>query len=163
MAITRRDPFQDLSSLHNRMNRLFQDFYGEMGRGPDQSLAASAFAPPVDVYEDEHKVILKLEAPGIKEEDLDVRVENNTVTVSGERKLEKEEKEENFQRIERRYGSFTRSFTLPNTVDPNTCKANYENGVLRIEFSKRPEAKAKQIKIGSGKVLTGGREKEKAA
>jgi HSP20 family protein len=159
MAITRWDPLQDLSSLHNRMNRLFQDFYGELGRGPEQSLTASAFAPPVDVYEDEHKVTLKLEAPGVREEDLDVRLENNMLTISGERKLENEEREENFQRIERRYGSFTRSFTLPNTVDPNTCNANYENGVLKLEFSKRPEAKAKQIKIGSGKVLPGAKEK----
>jgi HSP20 family protein len=161
MAITRWDPFQDLSSLHNRVNRLFQDFYGDLGRGSEQSLTASAFAPPVDVYEDENKITLKLEVPGIKEEDLDIRLENNTLTVTGERKLEKEEKQENFQRIERRYGSFSRSFTLPNTVDANTCNANYENGVLRIEFAKRQEAKAKQIKIGSGKVLKG--EKERAA
>src|SRR5437588_584731 len=98
-------------------------------------------------------VTLNLEIPGINQEDVDIRLENNTLTVRGERKFEKEEKEENFHRIERRYGSFARSFTLPNTLDPDSVQASYENGVLRIELAKRAEAKPKQIKVNvtSGK------------
>jgi HSP20 family protein len=106
--------------------------------------------PPVDIYEDEHKIVLKLEVPGIKESDLDIQLENNVLTVKGERKFEKEEKEENFHRVERRYGSFYRSFTIPNTVNPDSVKANYEAGVLRIELEKRAEAKPKQIKVAVG-------------
>ena len=104
--------------------------------------------PPVDIYEDEHKIVLKLEVPGTKQEDLDVRLENNTLTVRGERKFEKEEKEENFHRIERRYGTFYRAFTLPTTVDSENVKASYDSGVLKLELNKKAEAKPKQIKIG---------------
>jgi len=108
--------------------------------------------PAVDIYEDEHKLVLKLEVPGIKQNDLDVRVENQTLTVKGERKFESEEKEENFHRIERRFGSFARSFTLPVTVDTNAIGAKYENGVLSIQLAKKEAAKPKQVKveIGSG-------------
>lgn len=110
------------------------------------------FIPPVDVYEDEHTLVLKLEVPGIKQEDLDVRVENQTLTVKGERRFEKNEKEENFHRIERRYGTFARTFTLPQTVDTNAPKATYEQGVLTISLPKKEAAKPKQVKveIGSG-------------
>ena len=155
MAIlTRWDPIRELYSLQNRMNRLFEEQYGG---GKEDSLAAGAFVPPVDVYEDEHSVQLKLEVPGIDEKDLDVKVENNTLTVSGERKFEKEEKEENFRRVERRYGSFTRSFTLPNTVNTEDINAQYNNGVLTIKLAKRAEAKPKQIKVSvsSGKSIEG--------
>jgi HSP20 family protein len=147
--LTRWDPFRELYSLQNRMNRVFEEQYGG---GREDALTAGAFVPPVDVYEDEHSVQLKLEVPGIDEKDLDVKVENNTLTVTGERKFEKEEKEENFRRVERRYGSFTRSFTLPNTVN-----AQYNNGVLTIKLAKRAEAKPKQIKVnvGSQKTLEG--------
>ena len=148
MAITRWDPFRDVLALQNRMNSLFQDF--SRGQNEADTLAAAAFAPPVDVYEDEHKVVLKLEVPGMKQEDFDIRVENNTLTVSGERKFEKEEKEENFHRIERRYGSFYRAFTMPNSVNTENVKANYDAGVLKIELEKRAEAKPKQIKVGVG-------------
>ena len=121
------------------------------------SLTAGAFVPPVDIYEDEHSIQLKLEVPGIDEKDLDVKVENNTLTIAGERKFEKEEKEENFRRVERRYGSFTRSFTLPNTVNTDDINAQYDNGVLTIKLAKRAEAKPKQIKVnvGSQKTLEG--------
>jgi len=112
-VLTRWDPYRELSALQNRLGRLFEAQYGG---GREESLTTGAFVPAVDVYEDEHSIQLKLEVPGIDEKDLDIRVENNVLSVSGERKLEKEEKEENFQRVERRYGSFTRSFTLPNTV-----------------------------------------------
>jgi HSP20 family protein len=150
MAITRWDPFRDVLTLQNRMNSLFQEF-GRQGEGNDM-LTTASFVPPVDIYEDEHRIVLKLEVPGMKESDLDIQLENNVLTVKGERKFEKEEKEENFHRIERRYGSFYRSFTVPNTVNPEGVKANYEAGVLRLELEKRAEAKPKQIKvqIGSG-------------
>ena len=144
MVITRWDPFRELSTLQNRVNSLFQD-YGRPSQ--DELTASGSFVPAVDVYEDEHKVTLKLEVPGVKQDDLDVQVENNTLTIRGERKFEKEEKEENFQRIERRYGSFSRSFTLPNTIDTDSVNANYENGVLKVELAKREEAKPKQIKV----------------
>ena len=103
--------------------------------------------PPVDVYEDAQKLVLKLEVPGIEEKDLDVRVENNTLTVKGERRFEQEEKEENFHRIERRYGSFYRAFTLPSTVDTEHVQANYNAGVLKLELKKKAEAQPKQIKV----------------
>jgi HSP20 family protein len=128
-VLTRWDPFREFSTLQDRMNRLFQQSYGDR----EEALTTSTFAPAVDVYEDEHNVTLKIEVPGIDEKDIDVRIENNTLTVHGERKFEKEEKEENYRRIERQYGSFTRSFTLPNTVDPNNVQANYEKGVLKIK------------------------------
>ena len=143
--ITRWDPFRDMASLQNRLNQIFADY----GRGTDE-LSTTGFVPPVDIYEDEHNVTLKLEVPGIEEKDLDVRVENNTLTVRGERKFEREEKEENFHRIERRYGSFSRSFTLPNTVDSEKVEADYVNGVLQIRLAKKAEAKPKQIKVSVG-------------
>ena len=145
--LTRWDPFRELSALQNRMSRLFEDQYGS---GREESLTARGFVPPVDVYEDEHSIQLKLEVPGIDQKDLDVKVENNVLTVSGERKFEKEEKEENFRRVERRYGSFTRSFTLPNTVNSEDVSADYNNGVLKIRLGKRAEAKPKQIKVNIG-------------
>ncbi len=156
MAITRWDPFRDVLALQNRMNSLFQEY--NRGQGEGDALTTAAFVPPVDIYEDEHKIVLKLEAPGMKESDLDIQMENNVLTVRGERKFEKEEKEENFHRIERRYGSFYRSFTVPNTVNPESVKANYEAGVLKLELEKRPEAKPKQIKVQVGKgAIEGGR------
>jgi HSP20 family protein len=148
MAITRWDPFRDVLALQNRMNSLFQDF--ARGQGEADAFTTASFVPPVDIYEDEHKVVLKLEVPGMKQDDFDIQVENHTLTIRGERKFEKEEKEENFHRIERRYGSFFRSFTVPNTVNTESVQASYDAGVLRIELEKRPEAKPKQIKVGVG-------------
>ena len=149
-TLTRWDPFRELAGLQDRMNRLFQDSYA----GREEDLTTSGFAPPVDIYEDEHNLTLKLEVPGIEEKDIDIRMENNVLTVRGERKLEKEEKEENFHRVERRYGSFVRAFTLPNTLDPDSVKANYDKGVLKVTFAKKAEAKPKQIKIGVGSEKT---------
>ncbi len=138
--ITRIDPFRELANL-------FENFAEAGGK---EQLSAGSFVPPVDVYEDEHNLVLKLEVPGVNEEDLDVQVENNTLTVKGERKFEKEEKEENFHRIERRYGTFLRTFRLPNTVDSEKVEANYDKGILKISLAKRAEAKPKQIKVGAG-------------
>jgi HSP20 family protein len=145
MAITRWDPFREVVALQNRVSNLFR----EMNEG-DSPLTTASFVPAVDIYEDARKVVLKLEVPGIEEKDLDIRVENNTLTVKGERKFEKEEKEENFHRIERRYGTFYRAFTLPSTVDTEHVQANYQNGILKLELSKKPEAQPRQIKVNVG-------------
>jgi HSP20 family protein len=148
--ITRWDPFREMATLQDRMNRLFQDF----GRGNEELMTAGSFVPPVDIYEDEHSITVKMEIPGINQDDLDIRLENSTLTVRGERKFEKEEKEEIFQRIERRYGIFSRSFTLPNTVDTENVDASYEQGILRLRLAKRAEARPKQIKVNfTGKTL----------
>ena len=161
--IVRWDPFRELGQLQDRMNRLFQDSWSGSVRGED-NLMSTSFVPPVDIYEDEHDIRVKMEVPGIDQNDIDIRVENNTLTVKGERKFDKDEKEENFHRVERRYGSFVRSFTLPNTVDAENVQANYHNGVLYISLPKKAEAKPKQIKVSAGepqnKTLTG---KSKAA
>ena len=141
--ITRFDPFGDLAGF-------FESFADVSGGTPKDKLAFGSFAPAVDVYEDEHNLMLKLEIPGVNEEDLNVSVGSNTLTVSGERKLEKEEKEENFHRIERRYGAFTRTFRLPNTVDTEKVDAGYDKGILKITLAKKAEAKPKQIKVGAG-------------
>ena len=151
-VITRWDPFREFTTLQDRMNRLFRDSFPE---GREEALTTGSFAPLVDVYEDEHSVTLKIEVPGIEEKDIDIRVENSTLTVQGERRFDKEEKEENFRRVERHYGSFTRSFTLPNTVDPENIDANYDKGILKIRLAKKAEAKPKQIKIKVGKALEG--------
>ena len=142
-VVTRWNPYRELNSLQNHMNRLFNAQFG----GSDESLTTGAFVPPVDVYEDEHGIQLKLEVPGISENDLDIRVENNRLTVSGERRFEQEQKEENFHRVERRYGSFYRAFTVPNTIDPESVKAEYDAGILHLELQKKPESKPKQIKV----------------
>lgn len=159
MAITRWDPFRDVLSLQNRMNSLFQDY--SRGQGEGDTMTTANFVPPVDVYEDEHKVVLKLEVPGIKQEDLSIQIENNTLSIKGERKFEQEEKEENFQRIERRYGSFYRAFTLPTTVDSENIQASYDAGILKVELLKRAETKPKQIKVSVGNST--GAEKQSSA
>ncbi len=142
MAITRWDPFREVVALQNRVNSLFRD----LNEGED-AMATASFVPAVDIYEDAQKIMLKLEVPGIDEKDLDVRVEDHTLTVKGERKFESEEKEENFHRIERRYGSFYRAFTLPTTVETENVKASYNAGVLKLELAKKPEAQPRQVKI----------------
>jgi HSP20 family protein len=147
-VLTRFQPFREFSTLQDRINRVFRESYAPAG--PDESLTTSSFAPAVDVYEDEHNVTLKIEVPGIDEKDIDVRLENNTLTVHGERKIEKEEKEENYRRVERQYGSFTRTFNLPTTVDSEKVSATYDKGVLKIALPKKAEAKPKQIKIDVG-------------
>jgi HSP20 family protein len=146
MTITRWETYRDVLALQNRMNSLFQDF-SRANSGESEQVATAGFVPPVDIYEDEHKLVLKLEIPGVRQEDLDVRMENNTLSIKGERGFESEGKEENFHRVERRYGSFYRAFTVPNTIDANSIKAEYDAGVLRLELPKRPESKPKQIKV----------------
>src|ERR1700722_9868028 len=142
--LTRSESFRDLAVMQDRMNRMNR-FIREYGaEGPEEALTTTNFAPPVDIYEDEHTITLKLEVPGIDEKAINVHIENNTLTVQGERKIENEEKEENFRRIERQYGSFTRSFTLPSSVDPAQVTAHYDQGMLKISLPKKAEAKPKQ-------------------
>jgi HSP20 family protein len=147
-----RSPLDGVAVLQNRLNSIFNDFASSNGDLQNESLGAGNFIPPVDIYEDANRLVLKLEVPGISQEDLQINLENQTLTVKGERKLVKDEKEENFHRIERRYGSFVRSFTLPATIETDSAQANYENGVLSITLQKKEAAKPKQLKIeiGSG-------------
>jgi HSP20 family protein len=146
MAIVRWDPFREVVSLQSRLNSLFQD-YGR-GQSEGEALSPASFAPPVDIYEDDQKLVLKLEVPGVKEDELDIQVEGRTLTVRGERKFSSEENQENFHRVEHRYGTFARSFTLPNMVDAESVKATYDAGVLEVSLAKKAEAKPRQIKIG---------------
>ena len=151
MTITRFTPFrgsslEDVAVLQNRLNSIFHDFARPVS-ADSESLVAGNFVPAVDIYEDPQQLVLKLEVPGIHLGDLDIRVENQRLTVKGERKFESEGKQENFHRIERRFGSFVRSFTLPQTVDTDSVSASCENGVLCIRIAKKAEAKPKQIKV----------------
>lgn len=165
MAITRWDPFRELATLQGQMNRLFQEVSPNRNTSGDEFMTTGTFIPPVDIYEDEQNITLKLEVPGINENDIDVRVQDSTLVVRGERKFENEEKEENFHRIERSYGSFQRSFTLPQTVDTNNVTAEYNSGVLKIRLAKRAEAKPKQVKVNvvsgaaTGKTIEAGKGK----
>jgi HSP20 family protein len=167
--IIRRNPFGELTTLQDRINQLWSQplgLFGPFGRfasGFEQSLAAANFIPAVDIYEDEHNVTLTAELPGIDEKDVEISLENGVLTISGERKMEHEEKQDNFQRIERSYGRFSRSFTLPPTVDPENVKAEFNNGVLRVTLGKREEAKPKQIRIESGKAQAAQAKPGKAA
>jgi HSP20 family protein len=145
MAIIRWDPFREVMTSQNNTNPLFS-LFRNMSEA-ELPLSAGSFVPAVDIYEDKDKLVLKLEVPGIDEKDLDVQIENNTLTVKGERKFEKEEKEENFHRIERSYGSFYRTFTLPSTVETDKISAKYTAGVLKLELKKKAEAQPKQIKV----------------
>jgi HSP20 family protein len=145
--------FSAMQERMNRMNRVFRE--SNSPEGPEEALTTTTLAPPVDIYEDGHNIVLKIDVPGIDEKDIDVSIQNSTLTVHGERKIEKEEKEENFRRVERQYGSFTRSFTLPSSVDPEQVTAHCDKGVLKINLAKRVEAKPTQIKvnIGGGKTV----------
>lgn len=142
-SITRFDPFRNLSSLQEQVNRLFES--GMQSRGDNSAL--TSWAPAVDIYETENELVLKADLPAINDKDLDIRVENNMLTIRGERKFESEVKEDNYLRIERTYGSFSRSFGLPSTVNTEAIKAEYKNGVLTVEMPKRAESKPKQVKI----------------
>jgi HSP20 family protein len=145
------ESLRELSAMQDRMNRMNRVFRGSHSpEGPEEALTTTTLAPPVDIYEDEHNIILKIEVPGIDEKDIDVSIQNNTLTVRGERKIEKDEKEENFHRVERQYGSFTRSFTLPSSVDPGQVSAHCDKGVLKISLAKKAEAKPTQIKVNIG-------------
>jgi HSP20 family protein len=145
-TLTRWEPFRGVPSLQDQVNRLFNDVFER--RGEESSL--TAWAPSVDIYETEHELIVKADLPDVDPKDLDIRVENNVLTIRGERKFEKKVDEENYLRVERAYGSFARSFTLANTVNSEAIKADYQNGVLTLSIPKKEEAKPKQIKVNVG-------------
>lgn len=146
MAITKWDPFRDLMVLRDRMNRLFEDLVSSP-RFEDSELIQSTWSPAVDIYETENELVLTAELPGVDEKDVEIKIEDNTLTLKGERKFEKETKEENYHRIERAYGSFFRSFSLPNYIDQEKISAEYENGLLRIHMPKKAEVKPRKVKI----------------
>jgi HSP20 family protein len=143
--MVRFDPFRDIAVLQDRMNRLFNETYAP--RQSDDLMSRGTWTPAVDIYEVEGALVIKAELPDMRREDIDVSVENNTLTIKGERKLDSEIKQENFHRVERAYGSFVRSFSLPNTVDSSKIGAEYKNGVLTVKLPVREEAKARQIQI----------------
>jgi HSP20 family protein len=145
-----RTPLDSVAVLQNRLNSIFNDFASPNGELQQETLSTGNFVPPVDIYEDGQRLELRLEVPGIAQEDLQINLENQTLTVRGERKFAREEQEQNYHRIERRYGSFVRSFTLPSTIDTETVKANCENGVLTVSLQKKEAAKPKQVKIEIG-------------
>jgi HSP20 family protein len=145
MTITRYDPFRDLKNLQEEVNRLFT---GNAGRSfDDEGIARGAWHPSVDIYENKEQIVLEAELPGMAREDFDLSIENNVITLRGERRFEKKEDTDNYHRVERAYGSFTRSFTLPNTVSGEGATADYRNGVLRVSIPKREETKARRIEI----------------
>ncbi|PYU05325.1 MAG: molecular chaperone [Acidobacteria bacterium] len=144
-TLDRWEPFRG-NSPEAQMNRLFSDFFGRAFQ--EQNL--TTWAPAVDIYEGEHELVVKADLPDVKPEDLDIRVENNILTIRGERKFEKKADEKNYLRVERAYGSFARSFSLANTVNTEAIKADYRDGVLTLSIPKREEAKPKQIKVNVG-------------
>jgi len=146
MAIVRWDPFRELQSMQDRMNRIFGDVYAR--RGDDDVMARGDWMPLVDIYEnDRHELLIKAEMPGMKREDIDIKVENNTLTIRGERRRESEVREEQYHRVERSYGSFSRSFSLPSTIDSEKVSAEYKDGVLTILLPTREEAKPRQVAV----------------
>jgi HSP20 family protein len=132
-------------TLREKMNRLFEDVF--TGQSEGKELAASTWAPAVDIFETENDLVMTAEVPGIDEKDIEIKIEDNTLILKGARKFEKETKEENYHRIERSYGSFYRAFTLPNSIDPEKIQAEHENGVLKITMPKRTELKPRKVKI----------------
>jgi HSP20 family protein len=147
MPIVRWEPFRDLFSLQERMNRLFEESARGLGRGQEEDWSVGAWAPVVDIFEQGNDLVLKAELPGVDPRNVDIRIENNVLMLSGERKADSEVKRESYHRVERSYGTFTRSFTLPSTVDTANVKADYKDGVLKIVLPKREEAKPKQVQI----------------
>jgi HSP20 family protein len=143
-TVTRWDQSRGLTSLQDQVIRLFEDNSARERLG---NADLATWAPPVDIYETENELVLKADLPDFEEKDIDVRVENNLVTIRGERKFEKDVNEDNYLRVERTYGPFTRSFSLPNTVSSESIRAEYRNGVLTLHLTKREESKPKQIKI----------------
>ena len=139
-------PFRGVNTLQDQINRLFSDAFDRN----DGESNLSAWAPAVDISENEHELVVKADLPGIDPKELDIRVENNVLTIRGERKFEKKVEQDNYLRVERTYGSFSRSFALANTVNPEGIKADYQNGVLNLVVPKREEAKPKQIKVNVG-------------
>ena len=149
MPIVRWAPFRELSTMQERVNKLFDDVIRSPYRS-DEGFAMSAWSPAVDIYETDKEIVLKAELPEMQEKDIDIKVEDNNLIISGERRMEKEVKEENYHRVERSYGKFLRSFSLPSNVDSQKISARFANGLLTIEMPKREETKPKSIKVQVG-------------
>lgn len=147
MSIIKYDPFRELRSLQDEMNRLFLTNFS---RGEESDLMRGAWSPQVDIFENQDQIVLEAELAGMKPENVEISIENNVLTLHGERKFEKKDEGDNFHRVERSYGSFTRSFTLPPTVQSENANAEFENGVLRLTLAKREEAKPRRIEIKAG-------------
>ena len=147
-TLTRFEPFSVAGNLQDQINRVFNDV---LGRSSEES-NLTTWAPAVDIFETEHELVVKADLPDIDLKDLDIRIENNILTIRGERKFEKKVDQDNYLRVERAYGSFARSFSLANTVNTEAIKADYQNGVLTLSIPKREEAKPKQIKVNVGTV-----------
>jgi len=145
-TITRWDPFRDLVSLQERMNRLFEDSLSR-SKTTDQEMAMGAWTPAVDIFETPELVVMRADLPGVDLKDIDVRIENNMLTLRGERKFLKEAKEEDYHRIERSYGIFSRSFQLPGSIDQTKIAASHKDGVLEVHLPKREDTRPKQIKV----------------
>ena len=146
MATTRFDPFRSMASLQEEMNRLFGDLYAR--RGEDDVMRRGTWTPPVDIFDTgQHEIVVKAELPDMRREDIQITVDNNTLTIHGEKKMDPAVREEQFRRIERSYGPFSRSFALPPVVDPSRVTADYKAGVLTIRLPLREEAKPKQIQV----------------
>ena len=152
MNIVKYDPFRELFALQNEMNRLFTGAFPQ--RGSQEEIRHGAWNPSVDIYESKDQLILEAELPGMSREDVEVSIENNVITLKGERKFEKKAENDNYHRVERGYGSFTRSFTLPQTVTAEGATADFSNGVLRVSLPKREEIKARKIEITGEKAET---------
>jgi HSP20 family protein len=145
-VLTPWEPSRGSVTFREELNRLFNDAFGRSGEESN----LTSWAPAVDIFETEHELVVKADLPDIDPKDLDIRVENNILTIRGERKFEKKVDENNYLRVERAYGSFARSFSLANTVNAEAIKADYQNGVLTLSIPKREEAKPKQIKVNVG-------------
>jgi HSP20 family protein len=153
MAIVRWEPFRELLSTQDRFNQLFNQTFSQAFGPEGQELGSRTWAPAVDIFENDHNLVINAELPGVDPKDVEVRVENNTLFIKGDRRFEKDTKEGSYHRVERSYGSFARSFTLPNTVSAENAQAEYKDGILILKLAKREEAKPKTIKIevaGSG-------------
>jgi HSP20 family protein len=147
MAIIRWEPFRELLTTQDRFNQLFNQTLSQAFGSEGQELGSRTWAPAVDIYENDHNLVINAELPGVDPKDVEVRVENNTLFIRGERKFEKSTNEGNYHRVERSYGSFSRSFTLPSTVSAENAQAEYKDGILTLKLAKREEAKPKTIKI----------------
>jgi HSP20 family protein len=142
-TIAHLEPFRGISNLQNQFNRLFNESF----RNQAEESALTTWAPAVDIYETPNELVVKADLPDVNEKEIDVRVENNLLTIRGERNFEKSVSEENYLRVERTYGAFSRSFSLPNTVNAEAIGAEYKNGVLTVSLPKREESKPRQVKV----------------
>ncbi len=150
MNLIAYDPFRELRSLQDEVNRVFSTSFNR--GGGESGMMRGAWNPSVDIFENKDQIVLEAELPGLSPDDVNISIENNVLTIHGERRFEKKDEGDNFHRVERSYGSFTRSFTLPPTVSSENVEANFDNGILRLQLAKREEAKPRRVEIKAGSV-----------